>query len=204
MTYFILSFISWAIVHSLTADARVKERVRHSLGDRAYKGLYRLGYNVFAMMTIAPVVLVLWTKVPPTLLWQIPKPYDLVGSAVQLVGLIGLLIALLQTDIWEFVGVRQALLFMTGMGKGERPSHLVTTGMYAFVRHPLYFFSLLMLWPTPTMTAQTLLMNLLATTYLWAGSRVEERRLAAEFGEAYTTYKQRVPGLLPIKWGRDP
>lgn len=200
MTTFILSFILWAVVHSITADARLKERVRQSLGDRAYAGLYRLGYNVFAMLTIAPVLLALWTQVPTTVLWQMPRPFDLLGSGVRLLGFVGLLVALLQTDIWEFVGVRQALNYIAGMGDGERPSHLVTNGMYAFVRHPLYFFSLLILWPKPTMTLQTLLLNLLATAYFWAGSRVEERRLAAEFGEAYTAYKQRVPGLLPIRF----
>lgn len=199
MLPFILTFILWAVVHSLTANARVKDWVRRKLGERAHAGLYRLGYNLFAFLTILPVLWVLWTQVSNRLLWRIPPPYDVLALGVQLIGLVGLVVSLLQTDVWEFVGLRQAMHYFSG---GERPlpaAKLVTGGMYAFVRHPLYFFSLLILWPNPTMTLQTLILNVMATTYLWAGSRVEERRLTAEFGQAYTSYKARVPGLLPIK-----
>ncbi len=199
MTTFILTFIVWAVVHSITADARVKDWVRQRLGERAHAGLYRLGYNLFAFLTILPVLWVLWAQVPDRLLWQIPAPWDWLALAMQLVGLVGLVIALLQTDVWEFVGLRQAVNYLAGKERLLPPAKLVTGGMYAFVRHPLYFFSLLILWPNPIMTLQTLILNVMATAYLWAGSRVEERRLTAVFGEAYTTYKQRVPGLLPIK-----
>lgn len=199
MTTFILSFILWAVVHSITADARVKDGVRRHLGERAHAGLYRLGYNFFAFLTILPVLWALWTQVPNRLLWQIPAPWDWLALAVQLVGLVGLVVALLQTDVWEFVGLRQAVNYFARKERLLPPAKLVTGGMYAFVRHPLYFFSLLILWPNPTMTLQTLVLNVMATAYLWAGSRVEERRLTAVFGEAYITYKQRVPGLLPIK-----
>ncbi len=199
MTTFILTFIVWAVVHSITADARVKDWVRRRLGERAHAGLYRLGYNLFAFLTILPVLSVLWAQVPDRLLWRIPAPFDWLALALQVVGLVGLVIALLQTDVWEFVGLRQAVNYLAGKERLLPPAKLVTGGMYAFVRHPLYFFSLLILWPNPTMTLQTLILNVMATAYLWAGSRVEERRLTAVFGEAYTTYKQRVPGLLPIK-----
>ena len=59
--------------------------------------------------------------------------------------------------------------------------------------------SLLVIWFTPLMTLQTLIFNFFATMYLWAGSRVEERRLADFFGPAYVEYRQKVPGLIPIK-----
>ncbi|MCA9976040.1 MAG: DUF1295 domain-containing protein [Anaerolineales bacterium] len=199
MTIFILSFILWAILHSLTADARVKAWVHRQLGERAHAGLYRLGYNLFALISILPVLWALWTQVPDTLLWRLPSPFDWLALFVQLVGLLGLLTALLQTDIWEFVGLRQAVNYFTGKEHLLPPPKLVTGGMYAFVRHPLYFFSLLILWPTPVMTLQTLILNVMATLYLWAGSRVEEKRLTAVFGDAYLHYKEQVPGLLPIK-----
>lgn len=162
--------------------------------------MYRLGYNLFAFLTILPVLWVLWTQVPDRLLWRIPAPFDWLALGMQFVGFVGLIVALLQTDLWEFVGLRQAVNFLAGKEQLLPPAKLVTGGMYAFVRHPLYFFSLLILWPNPTMTLQTLILNVMATMYLWAGSRVEERRLTAVFGEAYTIYQQRVPGLLPIRW----
>ncbi|MBE2200290.1 MAG: DUF1295 domain-containing protein [Anaerolinea sp.] len=198
MLIFILSFTLWAILHSLAADARVKGWIRHRLGERAHEGLYRLGYNLFAVVTILPVLWALWTQMPDVLLWRLPSPFDWLALFVQLVGVMGLLAALLQTDVWEFVGLRQAVHYFAGKERLLPPPKLVTSGLYAFVRHPLYFFSLLILWPTPVMTLPTLLLNVMATMYLWAGSRVEERRLTAVFGDAYTAYKQRVPGLLPL------
>lgn len=199
MIIFIFTFTLWAVVHSLTAGARVKNWARQRLGERVHAGLYRLGYNLFAFLSMLPVLWALWTQVPDRLLWRIPAPFAWLALGVQLVGFLGLVVALRQTDVWEFVGLRQALHYFGGGKRPLPPAKLVTRGMYAFVRHPLYFFSLLILWPNPTMTLQTLILNVMATIYLWAGSRVEERRLTAVFGAAYTTYKQRVPGLLPIK-----
>jgi protein-S-isoprenylcysteine O-methyltransferase Ste14 len=73
------------------------------------------------------------------------------------------------------------------------------------VRHPLYFFSLLFIWLNPQMTLASLLFNLLATLYFWVGSIYEERRLTAEFGEAYKAYRREVPRLLPTRiLSRDP
>ncbi|MCA9973367.1 MAG: isoprenylcysteine carboxylmethyltransferase family protein [Anaerolineales bacterium] len=203
MLEFIVVFVVWAVGHSLTADGRVKTAVRARIGERAYTGLYRLGYNLFSLLSIVPVLLVLAWRVPDTVLWRMPAPYAWLAMVVQLLGFAGLLAALLQTDVWEFVGLRQAVNYWRGAAHLLPPPRLVTTGMYALVRHPLYFFSLLILWPAPVLTLQTLIFNLMATLYLWAGSRVEERRLTAVFGTEYEAYRQDVPGLLPMRgWKR--
>ena len=36
------------------------------------------------------------------------------------------------------------------------------------------------------------------TLYFAIGSRLEERKLVAEFGESYRRYQRRVPGLVPL------
>lgn len=198
MLPFFVSFILWALLHSITASRRVKAVVRHRVGDRVYAAWYRVFYNVFAFITILPVFYILWTQVPGTVLWQIPQPWSYAAVAVQVVGLLGLAASLWQTDIWEFVGLRQAWRFLQGQEELTLPPKLVTAGTYALVRHPLYFFSMLLLWFNPVMTLNSFFFNLLATGYFWAGSRVEERRLADFFGEQYTQYRRRVPGLFPL------
>ena len=40
------------------------------------------------------------------------------------------------------------------------------------------------------------------TVYTLIGSLLEERRLAAQFGQEYVEYKKRTPWLLPIKFRR--
>ncbi len=203
MIPFLITFLIWALLHSLLAMRRTKAWARRWMGERPFAGLYRLFYNVISFVTILPVFYVMWTAVPSTLLWQIPTPWAYGALIVRLIGLVGLAVALWQTDIWDFVGLRQAVRFLQGAEEMNLPPKLVTGGMYAFVRHPLYFFSMLVLWFGSPMLLPSFLFNLLATGYFYAGSRVEERRLADFFGETYAAYRQRVPGLLPVpKWGR--
>jgi protein-S-isoprenylcysteine O-methyltransferase Ste14 len=199
MTTFIIVFMIWALLHSLTAAQRTKNWVRQRVGERPYLGLYRLIYNALAVVTFVPVLWVTAVELPNTQLWQIPAPWSYAANLVQLIGLIGLGIALFQTDFWDFVGLRQAVRYLSGEAEINLPPRLVTGGMYAIVRHPLYFFSLLVIWFTPVMTLQSLLFNFFTTMYLWAGSRVEERRLADFFGLAYAEYRAKVPGLLPVR-----
>jgi protein-S-isoprenylcysteine O-methyltransferase Ste14 len=75
---------------------------------------------------------------------------------------------------------------------------LVTRGPFAYVRHPMYLgilvasFGGLLLFRTWTLVFTTI--NFLA---LIVRARREEQALAAEFGERWQAYRQRVPGWLP-------
>jgi len=95
-----------------------------------------------------------------------------------------------QTGIRDFLGLRM---------RKEEPSinHLVTTGWYSVVRHPIYLFSLIFLMLNPVMSAQLLLLTLFSMFYFILGALVEEKRLLQQFGEEYRQYQRRVPFLLP-------
>ncbi len=82
-------------------------------------------------------------------------------------------------------------------GAPAEPGTLIVTGLYRWVRHPLYTAGLLLIWLTPVMTTSILALNLSLTLYIIVGSRLEERRLLAEFGQAYADYQAAVPGLIP-------
>lgn len=202
MVLFALSFVIWAVVHSVTAAASTKAFVRRRFGERAFAGWYRLIYNVLALISFVPVLYFLWTGFPQRVLWTIPAPLRYVTIMVQLLALLGLALSLLQTDVWAFVGVRQVVRFMQGAPDPELPATLVQSGPYAWVRHPLYTFSLVFLWLNPVMTLSSLVLNLFALAYFWIGSIYEERRLVREFGDVYRSYQARVPRLVP--WKRPP
>ena len=199
MTTFSITFIVWALLHSLTADQRVKDWVKQRVGERPYQGFYRLFYNLFSVVTFVPVLAAVF-YLPRTSIWNVPAPWSYVFNVAQLIGIVGLGIAAYQTDFWDFVGINQAVRYLRREKEINSPPNLVTNGLYAFVRHPLYFFSLLVIWATPMMNLHTLVFNFFATMYFWAGSRVEEKRLAAYFGPAYENYRAKVPGLLPIRF----
>ncbi len=196
---FILAFITWAVLHSLTASTAFKEMFRGWIGYRLYDGFYRLVYNAVAVITFVPVLWLLAAALPNRVLWQMPRPWSFLFLFIQLLGMIGLGISLWQTDLIRFAGLGQALRYLQGTEPINPPPTLVIEGTYAYVRHPLYFFSLLLIWFLPNMTLSALLFNILATLYFWIGSVYEERRLSATYGEAYSQYRQRVPRLLPIK-----
>lgn len=77
---------------------------------------------------------------------------------------------------------------------------LVTTGVYALMRHPQYLgivlvaTGFLVMWPTlPTLVMYPILLVMYGRL---AGE--EESRLAQEYGEAYEDYRQRVPAVFPV------
>jgi protein-S-isoprenylcysteine O-methyltransferase Ste14 len=195
-----LAFILWALLHSLTAARPLKRWVQRRAGKRAFRGFYRLSYNILSVLTILPLLYLLATRIPFVLLWRLPAPFSVFFLAVQMVGLVGLVVSLLQTDVWRFAGVRQALRFIAGAEDPDPPGALVQSGAYRLVRHPLYFFSMLFIWFVPLMTLNSLIFNLLATAYFLVGALHEERRLLSEFGERYRRYREQVPAFLP--WPR--
>jgi protein-S-isoprenylcysteine O-methyltransferase Ste14 len=83
--------------------------------------------------------------------------------------------------------------------KETRPMPLAVRGAYRWMRHPLYFFCLVIIWSCPDLTADRLLFNILWTMWIWIGTLLEERDLVADFGESYRLYQARVPMIIPYK-----
>ena len=85
-----------------------------------------------------------------------------------------------------------------GPGGGDRAGgELVTRGLYSLVRHPMYLASLLVIWLSPGMSLNTLVLFVLMSLYFFVGSVHEERLLVAQFGEEYEAYRARVPRIIP-------
>ena len=198
MILFLILFTAWAIIHSLTATFGLKRMFRRRFGDRAYAGWYRLFYNGFSILTFMPVYWLIPSLLPDTILWQWPRPYNYLALIVQFIGLAGLLYSLWVTNIWGFLGLRQVIWYLKGSQTNTPQPKFIVHGPYALVRHPLYFFSLLLLWFNPIMMVSNFIFYLLATLYFYIGSFYEERKLAASFGDPYHTYQQRVPRLFPF------
>ncbi len=182
----LLALAIWGVVHSFLASLTAKDLFSLKVGRMDF---YRLAYNVFAGISFLPV-LYLMATLPNQLVYEIPSPWNLVMLGGQLLSLILLAVAFLQTDALSFVGLRQ--LF-----EEEKSSALVVHGLYKMVRHPLYTFSLLFLWLSPSVSQNSLTVYLGATLYILIGTYFEERKLLREFGEAYDNYKKSTPMLIP-------
>lgn len=180
----------YGLVHSLLASLAAKQRAQQVLGGLAERG-YRLAYNLFAVLSFLPV-LALAGFLTDQPLYAIPSPWRLLTLALQGLAGLALVIGLLQTGVWAFLGLKQ--LFAPPRRNQVK---LQVGGLYRWVRHPLYTAGLVFIWLTPIMTLNLLALNLGLTLYLIIGAIYEECKLVQEFGEAYLAYQRVTPMLIP-------
>lgn len=150
--------------------------------------------------------LILWL-----LYWQWQPMTDVIWSvgnetvAAILVGvyLLGWAIVVLSTFLishTNLFGLEQILNHWRG--QATPTAKFKTPFLYKFVRHPIYFGFLIVLWVTPVMTVGHLLFAALSTGYIVIGAMLEERDLVTYFGDAYRQYQKRVSMLVPWPTGQ--
>jgi protein-S-isoprenylcysteine O-methyltransferase Ste14 len=197
MILIFLALLAFGFVHSWLAGAGIKQTIRQRVGDRAYEGFYRMGYNLLAIVTLAPVFALVVLQ-SGGVVWHVEGVPALLLLAIQGIGALGMIASVLQIDGMRFIGLSQIRAYLNGSPLPLPEEPLQLKGVYALVRHPLYLFSLMMMWPFATMTESLLAFNLASTLYFIFGSMLEERRLLEAYGDTYRTYQQRVSWLIPI------
>ncbi len=137
----LIAVLLYGALHSVLASRKVKAVLEPALG-RAY----RLFFNVVAGLTLLPVF-ALVALLPDKMMYSVSPPWQWGMTALQMLSLLALALTLWQTDIFRFLGLKQ-LFSMEPL----QPNTLQTTGFYRQMRHPLYFFSLLLIWAGPDMS----------------------------------------------------
>lgn len=86
-----------------------------------------------------------------------------------------------------------------GPGLGRPPERLVTTGIYGWVRNPMYLGHLIFLVGLAWTLKSALAALIALATAIWFHLRVlgDEKRLAELFGSDYLEYKARVKRWIP-------
>jgi ubiquinone biosynthesis O-methyltransferase len=72
-----------------------------------------------------------------------------------------------------------------------------TTGLFRFVRQPIYVAFTLTLWSVPTWTPDQLAVAAVLTCYCLIGPLMKEARFRQRFGAAFVAYTRQVPFWLP-------
>ena len=185
----VLLFSAFAMHHSLFARLGLKHRVAALVTPALERSVY-----VWFSSALFMAVCYLWQPVSGAL-WHIVAPWSWLAVASQLAGVAITVISSRQLGVLVLAGIHQAL------GRpSSSPGQVVRRGMYGFVRHPLYFGWVLMVWPAPEMTGTRLVFALVSTLYLAVAIPFEERSLRREFGDDYEAYTRHVrwrmlPGL---------
>jgi amino acid transporter len=168
----ILLYSLFAISHSFLALSKIKRAIAEKAGVKI--AFYRLFYNISSIIfLLALYIISLWG-----LIWA--------GKSI---------------DWEEFLGITQIKRYFRNEYNiedlDEKPS-LDVTGAFKFVRHPIYFFSVLFLGLRPTMNLFYLIVFICTVFYFYIGSFYEEKKLIEIFGNEYIEYKRKVPRLFPI------
>lgn len=152
---------------------------------------YRLFFVIVGTLTLLPI-LAMPVLLPDNPLYSVPAPWSYLMQAVQVIAAIMLVMSVLQTGALDFIGLQQPFVKPT-----EDGPKLIISGLYKYVRHPLYSAGSLLLLFSPSMSQNSLSLYISIILYFIIGALFEERKLEAYFGEDYREYKQRTPFLIP-------
>ncbi len=180
-------------LHSILASLGIK---RHFAATRPeLMPAYRLAFNILSLLLILPILWHMYQH-PGPMLWQWQGAGAWTANGLALVACLGFVRSLKYYDTEEFLGLRQLREHARNV---EDQEHFHLSPFHRYVRHPWYFFGLVLIW-TRDMNAAMLLTSAMATLYFIIGSRLEERKLLVYHGEIYRRYMERVPGLFPLPW----
>lgn len=194
----LLGMLAYGVLHTALAGW-FKPRFRARFGERVYHGIYRIVFNLVAVVTLVPVAIALFlTNRESPVIWQLSPALEPVLWTIRLIGAAGLLLSVLQIDTGRFLGMSQLYAYQQGRELPLPDEPLQTGGVYRFVRHPLYLFSLMLIWPVSTMRAGYFGFCVGTTIYFLIGSIFEERRLLAGFGPAYADYRKHAAWMIPF------
>ena len=181
-------WLLFGVLHSVLAAEWFKRLVQRRLGG-GYK-YYNFAYSVFAMLTLIGI-LIFQFNMESRLLYVAPRWVNLLLCLPVLVGVIIMAVV-----------IKKYFFSLSGISvfyKHQPPVALELGGLNRYVRHPLYFGTLLFVWGV--FFVFPFLNNLLAciviTVYTLLGARLEEKKLVKQFGEQYLLYKKQVPMLIP-------
>lgn len=130
------------------------------------------------------------------MLWTWPGALHWLANALALTAIGGFLWSLRYYSGGEFLGLEQ---LRDSQRNSDTQGPFTLSPLHRFVRHPWYFFGLVIIW-TRDMDPGFLVTAVLITAYFIIGSRLEENKLIYYYGDVYRRYRSMVPGLVPLPW----
>ncbi|MGY6559053.1 MAG: methyltransferase family protein [Nitritalea sp.] len=190
MSPYLQLLLLWAAFyasHSLLATPALKHKLGDLLGRKGQN--YRLVYSLFSSLFLF-YLLLFGASIPAIYLFPPHEVSTYVGYMLATFGTILVVKSFKHLGAAVFLGLKE---------REESGAALSRKGLHAYLRHPMYAGTLLILagffsyLPTAAVAC-----HVLATVlYLPLGIWLEERKLMQEFGESYRKYRREVPALFP-------
>lgn len=186
----ILLWVLFYFLHSFLASITVKSwaESKLGLGKRWYRLLYSIGATFHLLL-----ILIHAGGIPEKPILVQTTWVSYLGYMFAAFGTIIIVKAFQHISVARFVGLREEKTV-------EKPE-LIISGIYAYVRHPIYSGLILIFlgyfFFNPVISSLIHFAGLLI--YLPIGIYLEEQKLIKEFGNAYLQYKEQVNALIPLK-----
>jgi methanethiol S-methyltransferase len=174
-------FTAFALHHSVFARTGIKQRLSAIVPDALERSLY-----VWFASALFLVVCAAWRPVPGEL-YRMTGAAAIAAYGVHIAGIVLTARGSARLDVLDLAGIRRLLT-----SDNTQHVRLQTGGVYGFVRHPVYFAWVLMVFGTPHMTMTRLTFAVISTVYLAIAIPMEERGLIRLFGVEYREYQRRV------------
>jgi protein-S-isoprenylcysteine O-methyltransferase Ste14 len=191
LTWDALLCLAFFLQHSGMTRRSFRRRLARVVPPHYHGVVYTIASGIVLL-----ALLLLWQRAPREVL-ILHGPVRWVARAAFFAFIAGIVWSSRSLGSFDTFGFRPVLYRLRG--KTLPAPRLIVRGPYRWVRHPIYLFSILMIWSTPDLSADRLLFNALWTVWILIGALLEERDLTAELGEAYREYQREVPMLVPLR-----
>ncbi|MHA1770803.1 MAG: methyltransferase family protein [Candidatus Thorarchaeota archaeon] len=177
----------FGLQHSGLAAHRIKNRIIDRWGKKAYSRIFTLSSIAVFMIAFLSTDYRRWFSIilaPSTIDW----PFFIIGL---IMGGSGVIIALRASKVISISTVADM--------RTDREPELITEGIYASIRHPLYLTTVLVLLAVIPlyMEPHIALFGLAMSVYTIIGAYLEERKLTEVYGQAYLLYRKQAGFILP-------
>ncbi|WP_292484876.1 isoprenylcysteine carboxylmethyltransferase family protein [Methanohalobium sp.] len=189
----VFCLVAFAVIHSALASLPFKRRLMQFIGSKA-DTLYMPVYSLIAVLTISPLIYLLVYN-PGPVLYIVPSPWRWIMVGGQVIAAIVAPRALLDAPH------RFKIHSQLSGPNTPKAGALNIKGIYRWIRDPFLLSGIIIIWITPFMTLNLLVIYVLTTIYLYLGSLHWEKRLIAQFGDEYREYQKRVHRIIPYLRG---
>jgi len=183
----ILASTLFGIQHSGVSALSVKSRIIDRWGKEGYSTIF----TVTSILTLAAAFLSMnyWNWLYFIINPNLIQPFLFIPGILAM--LAGIVIAVKASKVISVSTVADM--------RTDRKAELITEGLYAHIRHPLYLATILafgaiaLIYPFPIVFTFVFCMIL----YTAIGAYFEERKLMKHYGEEYREYKKHAGFILP-------
>lgn len=144
-----------------------------------------------------------WEAIAALIIWNLPHWFSEAFCPRQLASWILLFASLFV--LWRGISMlrrakRSGHRNATEFYAFERTSELLTSGIYHYIRHPLYASLLYLAWGAflKDISWISIILTIVATVTLYATARADERECIDYFGDQYKTYMEGTKRFIPF------